>query len=234
MARRQEGVIPILKGLVKGGEAREVAVAALLGPDNLFQPFTTTSPGRYPEEFAAVRASLAVAEPAMLSFGCSSGDELVTLAAEFPSARVHGIDINPLAVRHAKRRIREEGLADRVSVARGSDASAEPRAAYDVIWAMAVFRHGSLKSQPTTCTEFLRFVDFERTITSLDAALKPGGLLVIRHANFRLTDCRATAAYEPVQTGFPSSNEQGVTPIYGPDDRLIAGAAGDDGVYRKG
>lgn len=235
MTRRRDQLLGLTAALVRGGQRREAAVAQILRPDNLFQPFTTTSAGRYPEEFAVVREALADdarAEPRILSFGCASGEELFSLRADFPGARIHGIDINPLAVRTAGRRVRESG-DERITVERAADAAALPQASYDVVLALAVFRHGALKAQPASCADLIRFADFERTVTGLCATLRPGGLFLIRHANFRFTDCAVAADFATVRDGFPSSNEGGVTPVYDRANRLVRGAAGDDGVYRK-
>lgn len=219
----------LLRALAQGGERREAAVAMLLRPDNLFQPYTTTSANRYPEEFAAVRRELDGVAPRILSFGCASGDELLSLREDFPDARIHGIDINPLAVRAARKRVRGDRA---ITVAKGADASAEQPSSYDVVLALAVFRHGALKQAPPSCADRLRFADFERTVAGLSACLRPGGLLVIRHANFRFTDCAVAAGYDPVITGFGSGSDGFPTPVYGTDDRLL-GFERDDGVYRK-
>ena len=230
------GLWVLLRELLAGGEHREAAVARILRPRNLFQPYTTTEPERYPEELARVADELPADRrdaPRILSFGCSSGDELLTLATRFPQARITGIDINPLAVRRARRRMAEAGLADRVTVIRAGDASGEPEAAYDVVLALAVLRHGWLNAGPETCGEHLRFADFDATVTGLCRTLRPGGLFVIRHANFRFGDAAGAVDFEPVQTGFPSDSAQGETPVYGPDDRLLPHDRRDDGIHRK-
>lgn len=232
MTSRRDHVLGFAAALVRGGQRREAAVAQLLRPDNLFQPFTTTSAGRYPEEFAVVKEALGTDAPTMLSFGCASGDELFSLRADFPAARIHGIDINPLALRTARRRVRASG-DDRITVERASDASALEAGRFDVVLALAVFRHGGLKAQPESCADLVRFADFERTVTGLAAALGPGGLFVLRHANFRFTDCAVAADFEVVRDGFPSADDSGATPVYDRADRLVRGAAGDDGIYRK-
>ena len=232
--RRQAGLLDIAKGLVRGGERREAAVAALLAPDNLFQPFTTTEPDRYPDEFS-VLAGLLPAAPRLLSFGCSSGEELLSLHRYFPDAAIRGVDINPLAVRHARRRVRAAGLTDLVDVVRAGDVAAERPGSYDAVLALAVFRHGSLKTMPERCDHLLRFADFERTVTGLAGAVRPGGLLVIRHANFRFTDTAAASDFVPVRVGYDSRNADRSTPVYGPDDRLVGDGVDhrDDGVYRR-
>jgi hypothetical protein len=221
----------VAKALAVGGERREAAVARILRPENLFQPYTTTSPDRYPEEFGVVRVAVTVAEPRILSFGCSSGDELLTLHEYFPTAQIHGIDANPLAVRTARKRV--SGLGS-VSVARGSDATAEAPGSYDVVLALAVFRHGSLAPSPQQCDHLIAFSDFERTVTGLAMAVKPGGLFVIRHANFRFSDCPVASGFVLVRGGFGSAGANGSpTPVYGTSNELLDLSRRDDGVYRR-
>lgn len=227
----------LAKSLARGGERREAAVAAVLRPANLFQPYTTTAEDRYPAEFAAAREALPAPAGRVLSFGCASGAELLTAHREFPGALIRGLDINPLAVRTARKRVKEAGLADQITLARAADADAEPAGAYDVVLALAVFRHGDLNSAPPRCDHLLRFDDFERTVAGLARCLADGGLVVIRHANFRVADCapRALGAVlEPVATGFASTSGEVTTPVYGRDDALIGVGENlrDDGVYR--
>ncbi len=221
-------------GLVQGGEPRQNAVARILRPDNLFQPQGTTAYGRYAEELEAAKAALATSTPDILSFGCSSGEELLTLRAIFPTSRIRGLDINPVAVRAARRLVRRAGQDAAITVDRAGDAAAEPTDAYDVVVALAVFRHPSLNHAPERCDGILDFASFERTVTGLSACVRAGGLFMVRHANFRFTDCEVSAAYEPVIAGLASANEELVTPVYGPDNRLVPAGRRDDGIYRKG
>jgi SAM-dependent methyltransferase len=221
----------LAKALLDGGQRRQTAVAEILRPANLFQPHATTSADRYPEELDAVAAALGTPAPAILSFGCSSGEELVSLRARFPTATIRGLDVNPMAVRNARKRVRGD---ERTSVARAGDASGEPPASYDVVLALAVFRHGDLNDAPPSCDDVIRFADFERTVAGLARCVRPGGVFVIRHANFRFTDCAVAAGFEPVSTGYLSAGQGGLpTPVYGRDDRLIGVEERDDGVYRR-
>jgi tRNA G46 methylase TrmB len=69
----------------------------------------TTALNRYPEIFTAAAAAAPNAQR-ILSFGCSTGEECVTLASYFPSAQIVGTDINPVnlikARKHRNERIR--------------------------------------------------------------------------------------------------------------------------------
>jgi len=220
-------LLTLAKALAVGGERREAAVAIITRPKNLFQPYTTTSANRYPEELAVVAGSLATDQPSILSFGCSTGEELLSLRATFPSAAIHGIDVNPLAVRKARRRVAGDAAT---TVSRGGEA---PDGEYDLVLALAVFRHAALNDAPPSCAGVLAFADFERTVTGLAHAVRPGGLLVIRHANFRFTDTAVAGDFEAVRTGFASAGEGGMpTPLYDRADRLIGVEPRDDGIYR--
>ncbi len=222
----------LLAGLAGGAERRRGAVVQILRPDNLFQPSATTLPDRYPDAFAYVRDRITSSNPRILSFGCSSGEELLSVLSHVPHGQVRGIDVNPLAVRAAQALIRRAGVTNRVSVRLAGDAQGEEPGSCDAIFAMAVFRHGSLGARPPTCDRYLRFADFDRTVTGLAAALRPGGLLVIRHANFRFKDCRVAREFERVYPLLGDADWSSRSPAYGPDDRLSS-ALPDDGVFRK-
>lgn len=64
-----------------------------------------------------------------------------------------------------------------------------------------------------------------------DSALKSGGFLAIRGSNFRFSDTATSARFEVVWVA--ERTPRADTPIYGPDNRLIPGMVGDDGIFRK-
>lgn len=228
---RVREALTVAKALAKGGERREAAVARIVRPGNLFQPYTTTGPDRYPEEFGVLREHLVTGSPRILSFGCSSGDELLTLRDYFPAARIKGIDANPLAVRTARKRVSGDAA---IEVEKADDASREPAGAYDVVLALAVFRHGALSESPPRCDDLIAFADFERTVTDLANAVAPGGFFVTRHANFRFTDCAVAAGFELVSGGYASGGASGKpSPVYGRDNQLLGLDQRDDGIYRR-
>lgn len=211
--------------LARGEPRRSIALLQLRRPDGLFQPFADTRPDRYPEIFAFVRDTLGDGpERALLSFGCSTGEEAASLRHYFPQARITGIDVNPHNIAKARK------IADpRMQFEVGSTVEGENT--FDAVFAMAVFRHGRLGSRPRSCAHLIRFDAFERSIAALARAVKPGGLFAIIHANFRFSDTEAAAGFAPVLslTHVPAWQK---TPLYGRDNLLTAPAR-DDGVYRK-
>lgn len=105
-----------------------------------------------------------------------------------------------------------------VPPAKRCSTAAEPAAAYDAIFCMAVLRHGSLgRLRPSHSLRRLR--GDGGGMSANVQCLMPGGLLVIRHSNFRLCDAPAGAAFETVLRVLTT----GKMPLFGPDNRLMVG-----------
>ncbi len=203
---------------------------ARFGGGRLMQPSTVTSNNRHPELFDHVRQALAdVAAPSILSFGCSTGEEVFTLAAMMPDAHVRGIDINRACIRQARQRLAEADDG-RLSFACAASAAGEPAAHYDAIFALSVLRHGRLDAeQPDDCSAILPFARFADSIAELDHCLKPGGLLVIWGSHFRLRDTDVQPRYAvELARPYPSA-----LPVYGADNRRLANPGPEQIVYRK-
>ena len=76
----------------------------------LLQPSPYIVADRYPQFFAHVAGRLAHnPAPRILSFGCSTEDEVFTLRRYFPRAELVGIDINPRAIAKCERRLPQQG-----------------------------------------------------------------------------------------------------------------------------
>jgi 2-polyprenyl-3-methyl-5-hydroxy-6-metoxy-1,4-benzoquinol methylase len=199
-------------------------------PAEAFQPFNTTRPDRYPEIFAFVQLELGAQSNArILSFGCATGEEVFSLRSYFPSAVIKGVDINPGNIAAARRRLR--GKRDpRISFNVAASVETEPTGAYDAIFCMAVLRHGSLGLPGITrCEHLIRFEDFAKMVSEFERCLRPRGLLVIRHSNFRLCDTAASAIFETILR-IPTVVK---SPLFGRDDTLMSGINYPDTVFRK-
>lgn len=196
----------------------------------LLQPWPVTAPDRHPALFALAAERLAaLPDQRVLSFGCSTGEEPLTLAHYLPQARIDGLDINPRNVAEARRKVAEVGL-ERVTIAEAGSPPPEP-ARYDAVFCLSVLRHGELDAfRPDTCTQILPFRRFAETVTALDRVLKAGGLLFLWGSNFRFADTDEAARYEVIPVPAMPAQDG---PFYGPDDRLLPISHTRDFVFRK-
>ena len=219
--------------LVIDAAHRSVVLLKVLRPEGLFQPYAATGPDRYPDLFALAAKEIGDGVGVrLLSFGCSTGEELFSLRQYFPHAGIRGLDINGHSVAMARRAIRR-ARDRRISVAAASDAMREPTAGYDAIFCMAVFRHGDLaQAGVERCDHLVSFECFDDAMAGLARCLKPGGLLFIRHSNFRFCDTRSFSDFEVVwrEEALALSKEG---KVFGRDNRLMPGEAYKDVVFRK-
>jgi SAM-dependent methyltransferase len=162
-------------------------------PRYLFQPFNHTALNRYPYLFQYARDNLAGgSESRILSFGCSTGEEVFTLRDYFPLGFIKGVDINPRNIAKCRRRLRNLS-DDRIVFELNQTRLAEPAGFYDAIFCMAVFTHGRLAtSRAKRCTPVIRFADFESVMGDLARCLKLGGPVVSRPKQFQATRHRST------------------------------------------
>jgi hypothetical protein len=174
-----------------------------------------TAFNRYPEIFAAAVAILPEALR-ILSFGCSTGEECVTLASYFPAALIVGADINPLnlfkAAKHRTDRIRFVYAADRILKWLGG---------FDAVFCMAVLR----TSKRDRIAEHYPFERFEERAVFLDSLVKPGGILVIHNAIYRFSNTAHPGTYETISVEAPHNN------VYLPDG--ITETTPDRCIFRK-
>ena len=185
---------------------------------NHFQGETTTLLDRFPVLFRQCALLLeGIDTPQILSFGCSTGEEVVSLAHYLPDAEIVGVDINAWCIRQASSHKTSPKWR---FVHRGSPEFAA-LSNLDAIFCMAVFqraehREGTLDKIESGFT----FDLFERELLLLDTKLKPGGLLFLDHCDFAFADTSLSERYEVVH--FPHSARARDRPLFGRDNRLIA------------
>jgi len=115
----------------------------------------------HPELQAALRRGIDVAE-----VGPGGGTALRLLAGAFPASRFVGFDIDPVVVADANAATVAEGLANVRFEA--VDGSALPRAAFDLVCMFDAFHH---------------LVDGETVLDGMQAALRPGGSLLLAESS---------------------------------------------------
>jgi hypothetical protein len=181
----------------------------------VYQTSPDTAEERYPELFD-LAARLRPDAARILSFGCSTGEELTSLRRKFAAAEIVGAEINPRSRRIARRRVR---LDRRITVV----APQAVEGTFDVIFALAVLQrepHKIAEMQVEDLTPFYPFSRFDAAIAGLVRRLNSGGLLCVDNAHYRVEDSSVASELEPVD-GAP--DREGM--IFGPDGRRLRGKA---------
>lgn len=215
--------------LVVSRRARHDLLLRWRRPEGVLQDTGTTRANRYPPIFGFVRQSLGEHETLrLLSFGCSSGEEVFTLRSYFPAAFIKGIDVAAHHIGECRRRLHRRP-DDQISFDVSESTDHEPAATYDAIFCMAVLRHRKVMDGDERCDHAISFASFDRHVASFARCLKPGGLLAIRHSNFRVCDSSSAHLFETVLMHAARSP----TPLFGPDNRRLSTDVYPDAVFRK-
>ncbi len=213
---------------------RNAALVRLARPYNLFQPDNFTLPDRYPDLFRLAAREIGDGPgKQILSFGCSTGEEVFALRGYFPTARITGLDINRHNITVCKRTLSQRPDSA-ISFRIAGSAVDEGEGAYDAIFCMAVFRHGSLTGDVAKerCDDLIRFADFDNATANLAKSLKDGGLLFIENSNFRFCDTHAYRHFDVVDAPAGEPRDAARRP-YDRQNRLIPGPAYRDVAFRK-
>ena len=156
----------------------------------LHQPATTTADDRYPALFDAIAARRPAA---LLSFGCSTGEELLALRRRLPLAHIVGVELNPGARRHARRRTAGD---PRITVVERL-----PPGPFDAVLALAVLQrepHRVIEQGIDDLSSSYPFARFDAGLAALVARLRPGGLLALHHAHYRAEDSSVAVLLTPI------------------------------------
>jgi hypothetical protein len=223
----------VLYWFVTDENYRNAALVRLARPRNLFQPDNFTLPDRYPHLFQLVAQEIGDGpDKRILSFGCSTGEEVFALRRYFPTAQIRGIDINRHNIAICNRKLaRRPDPA--ISFGIAGSAAGEETGTYDAVFCMAVFRHGALGDRlRERCDDLIRFEDFDTATGDLARSLRCGGLLFIENSHFRFCDTQAYADFEIVGEARQDHGEAD-GPVYDRNNRLIAGVTWRDVAFRK-
>jgi hypothetical protein len=185
---------------------------------------------RYPDIFTAVRDHLgASSDVAILSFGCSTGEEIVSLRQYLPQARLVGAEINERSLAICRAR----PVDDRIAFVYSSPEHIEAHAPYDAIFCMAVLQrdpHNVAKKKVQSLKDVYPFERFDEQITLFDRWLKPGGLMVVHNAHYQVIDATVYSRYEPLDRAAHLTYDY---VKFGRDSALIGPAVAAQSVHLK-
>lgn len=209
------------------GFYRTTILNRLRNPKSLHLTCNYTKLDRYPEIFSLAKSYFeAQAEKRgsngegdrplrLLSFGCSTGEEAISLRQYFPEAEIVGVDISEWNLEQARQRVDDPEIRFLFSNAENLEANGP----YDAIFCMAVLLRIAHRMEPAPSSADVYPIEkFEEQVRELDAHLRPGGLLVIYHTNYHLRDTSLFERYEVLPGEF---SERDLVPKYAPDHRLL-------------
>lgn len=187
-----------VKTFLSDRDYRTVALLKAFRGRRLHQTTVVTWMDRYPAIFGACQIHFAGRDDLeILSYGCSTGEEVVTLRHYFPSARIVGAEINPRSL--AACRARE--LDDRISFI-DSDADLIRRAGpFDAIFCMAVLQRTPHAIEAQGVKDLARtypFEKFDAQVSAFDRLLRHGGLLVMHNTQYLFSDASVASRYAPL------------------------------------
>jgi hypothetical protein len=165
------------------------------------QTSTFTKSNRYPEVFRQVQSCLSDnCSPHILSYGCSTGEEVFTLGNYFPGASIVGVDINEWCIRKCQI-TSDDG---RYSFFHRFSSEFMQAMNFDAIFCLAVLQRTENRTDPNDISSTgFSFDMFEREIRMLDGKLKNGGLFILGHSDFRFEDTECSRRYmlfEPINS----------------------------------
>jgi len=221
---RQAGWVLLLDflRLLASAEGRARLWMKLAHRDAVHQTSPDTFEDRYPELFD-LAAQLRPDAARILSFGCSTGAELVSLRARFPDAKIVGAEINPRSRSIARRKV----ASDRqIRVVRPR----EVEGSFDLIFALAVLQREPHKIDAMgvhDLSPYYPFKQFDAAVSELAGRLEHGGLLCVDYSHYRVEDSDAAAVLQPVSK---SPANRGA--LFGPDGRRLESPNGKT-IFRK-
>lgn len=194
-----------------------------------YQGEVFTQTNRYPLLFSKCAEALAgIESPSILSFGCSTGEEVATIGEYMPQASIMGIDINDWCLRESRKKY----AASRFAFYHRFSSTFEDAQSFDVIFCMAVFQHTSnRKSKNNEIARRFTFQQFEQEIVLLDQKLKPGGLFIIDHTDFSFMDTAVATRYQPLDFEMNQMIRQ--RPLFNKENKKIAETTGLYRIFEK-
>jgi chemotaxis methyl-accepting protein methylase len=157
----------------------------------------TTKLNRYPEIFNFCNENKPKNNCKILSFGSSTGEELVSLAMHFGESEIHGVEINTECTDQSKIITKN---VDRIKVSQ-----CIPDEKFDIIFCMSVLCRWPETQTINDCSHIYKFEQFEDAVNEIDKHLNENGLLIIFNSSFIFEDVEISKKYESI---FSSNDAQ--------------------------
>jgi len=140
-----------------------------------------------------------------LSFGCSTGEEPLTLAQQYfgedPSVKIFGVDVADFAISESLKKS-QQAPEGKITILDGREVSPKVHGPYDAVLGNSIFciygKAGVPFKNVTYVMENFPFSTFESMLEDIDSYLKVDGVLAIHNSNYNFMDTYLADKYEPI------------------------------------
>ena len=167
---------------------------------DIHQIHNYTQHNRYPALFLASQKLMQnTPNLKILSFGCSTGEEVFTLNQYFPNADIVGVDINKKNIKKAL----QNNTTQKNTFSYEIESTLNENKPFDIIFVLAVLQRTENRDESIFDSSMIYpFEKFNTKIEELDYFLKKGGLFVIDQADYFFEDCKVSSKYEIIDGAY--------------------------------
>jgi ubiquinone/menaquinone biosynthesis C-methylase UbiE len=193
--RRIYKSIQFVKRVCVDSDLRSIFLLQLLNSKNVHQTSSLTYMDRYPILFSACRDYFnGKQDLKILSYGCSTGEEVLTLRRYFPTAQIIGADIN----KQSLAKCRKLPVDEKINFVYSNIDEIKKYGPFDAIFCMAVLQrkpHEVASKKITSLKSVYPFEKFDNQVSELDKLMNTGGLLILHYTQYSLNDTNLATKY---------------------------------------
>lgn len=209
---------------------RSILLMQLLNSKTVHQTTSLTYMDRYPDIFSACRNYFKnKPDLKILSYGCSTGEEVLTLRKYFPHAHIIGAEINKSSLA----KCRKLPVDDKITFVYSTDQEIQKHGPYDAVFCMAVLQrqpHYIKEKGITSLKKIYPFEKFEEQIIKLDGMVKQRGLLVLHYTQYSLMDTSVGTKYEALGD---YNQDDYASPIFDKNSNIILNPSSQKSILFK-
>jgi trans-aconitate methyltransferase len=194
----------------------------------MIQTSAATARNRYPKLFEIASKELKEThKPNILSFGCSTGEEVLSIKEYIPNADIVGVDINHRSLAKAHKR----DVSHQHEFFHYNNDEWQKENHYDCIMALAVFQRSEHreKGRIQSLSSF-QFQQFSILISRLDKFLKKDGILILDNADYSFKDLELSKKY--VVSEFDSLTDK-PRPVFSKENIKTSSVSQINRVFKK-
>lgn len=207
----------IIKSIISS-DYRRYLFSVIYYRNHFHQVSHLTEEDRYPDLFK-VCGNYFANDPAVkiLSFGCSTGEEVNTLGTYMPEASITGVEINNWCLSECSRKYKN----NKFRFIHSLSADFKKLTGFNAIFCLAVFQHDKNRHRENNeISDEYPFRKFEDQLIDLDKKLIKGGLLFIDNSDFRFLDTVVSEKYSVLEVEGNSVTRD--RPLYDKNNRKIS------------